>query len=300
MEIQYSMKTKVVAALGLLVTTMIWGSGFVVMKNSVDIVPPAYLLALRFTAAAVSMAVLFHKSLRGASREALVCGIILGIFLGTSYLFQTYGLTHTTASKNAFITTLYVIIVPFFHWLINKKRPKIYNLIAAVIAVIGLALLSLQGDKGINYGDFLTLICGVCFALHMVYIDRFTALHDPALLTVVQIAVAAVLFWCVSPVMDGAFSFAVLTDRGLVFGILYLALFSTMLAFLLQNLGQKYLSANTSALLLSMEAVFGALFSVIFLGDVLTERMLAGCALMFLAVLLSELGPGLFGKGRNG
>ena len=141
---------KILASLGLILTTMIWGFAFVVMKNSVDIIPPAYLLAVRFSMSALLLAVLFHKNLLRADHRTIICGVILGVFLCLSYQFQTYGLKYTTASKNAFITTLYVIIVPFLYWIISKKRPGGRNIAAAFLAVIGLALLSLQGD----------LVCG--------------------------------------------------------------------------------------------------------------------------------------------
>lgn len=276
---------KVLASLGLILTTMIWGFAFVVMKNSVDVIPPTYLLAIRFSMSAVLLALLFYKNMMKADRETILCGVILGIFLCLSYQFQTYGLKYTTASKNAFITTLYVIIVPFLYWIVSKKRPTGRNITAAFLAVIGLALLSLQGDLSINYGDFLTLIC----AVHMVLIDKFTEHNDPIALTVIQILAAAIFNWICAPFLDGSFDFAVLMDKSLIGGLLYLAVFSTTVAYLLQNSGQKYLSASTSAILLSMESVFGTLFSVIFLKDVLTGKMLAGCALMFAAVLLSEL-----------
>ena len=275
---------KVLASLGLILTTMIWGFAFVVMKNSVDVIPPTYLLAIRFSMSAVLLALLFYKNMMKADRETILCGVILGIFLCLSYQFQTYGLKYTTASKNAFITTLYVIIVPFLYWIVSKKRPTGRNITAAFLAV-----LSLQGDLSINYGDFLTLICGLMFAVHMVLIDKFTEHNDPIALTVIQILAAAIFNWICAPFLDGSFDFAVLMDKSLIGGLLYLAVFSTTVAYLLQNSGQKYLSASTSAILLSMESVFGTLFSVIFLKDVLTGKMLAGCALMFAAVLLSEL-----------
>ena len=285
---------KVLASLGLILTTMIWGFAFVVMKNSVDVIPPTYLLAVRFSISAVLLALLFYKNMMKADRETILCGVILGIFLCLSYQFQTYGLKYTTASKNAFITALYVvlvpfIIVPFLYWIVSKKRPTGRNITAAFLAVIGLALLSLQGDLSINYGDFLTLICGLMFAVHMVLIDKFTEHNDPIALTVIQILAAAIFNWICAPFLDGSFDFTVLMDKSLIGGLLYLAVFSTTVAYLLQNSGQKYLSASTSAILLSMESVFGTLFSVIFLKDVLTGKMLAGCALMFAAVLLSEL-----------
>lgn len=287
------------AAAGLVLTTMIWGSSFVVMKNSVDVVPPTWLLAFRFTVAAAALFAVFHRNCRRPGRESIRCGLVLGVLLELAYLFQTYGLKYTTASKNAFITTLYVVMVPFFHWLISRKRPGASNLLAAFIAVIGLALLSLEGEQGVQLGDLLTLVCGVCFALHMIMIDRYTEAVDPVFLTVVQIAAAAALNWCLAPVLDGGFDFSILADRSLLGGIVYLALFSTMLGFLLQNVGQKYLSANTASILLSLESVFGAIFSVIFLKESLTGKMFAGCALMFAAVLLSELGPGSQGAGTE-
>ena len=291
MEKQTTIKTKVLSVLGLILTTMIWGGSFVVMKNSVDILEPTFLLAVRFTIAALALVFVFHNNLKNRNKDSLRCGLILGVLLELSYLFQTYGIKYTTASKNAFITTLYVILVPFLHWGISKKRPKMKNLAAAVMAVIGLALLTLEGDLGINLGDFLTLLCGLCFALHMVYIDKFTEKHDPIFLTIVQIAVVGICNWLLVPVFDGmdAYNFQALMDKDLIIGLLYLAIFSTMVGFLLQNVCQKYLSANTTALLLSMESVFGALFSVMLLNEVLAGKMLLGCILMFLAVVVSEL-----------
>ena len=152
---------KVLASASLLFVTIIWGSAFVVMKNSMDAITPTYLLAYRFTIAALGMAALFWKQIRGMSMQEFKCGALAGLFLFISYYFQTYGLKYTTASKNAFITTLYVVIVPFLAWAVNHVRPKANNLIAAGFAVVGLALLSLKGDLSVNFGDFLTLVCGI-------------------------------------------------------------------------------------------------------------------------------------------
>lgn len=291
MEKQTTNTVKILSILGLILTTMIWGGSFVAMKNSVDILEPTFLLAVRFTIATAALLLVFHRNLKYLNRDSLKCGLILGVLLELSYLFQTYGIKYTTASKNAFITTLYVILVPFLLWGVSKRRPKAKNIIAAVMAVIGLALLTLEGDLGINLGDFLTLICGLCFALHMVYIDKFTEHHDPVCLTILQIGVVAVSNWFLVPVLDGvdAYCFTALMDRDMIIALLYLAIFSTMIGFLLQNVCQKYLSANTTALLLSMESVFGALFSVLLLHEVLAGKMLFGCILMFAAVVVSEL-----------
>ena len=281
---------------------MIWGGSFVVMKNSVDLVPPSYLLALRFTLAAAFMALAFPGRMKKLDRESLTCGLIMGIFLTLAYLFQTYGIKYTTASKNAFITALYVVLVPFLYWKISKKRPGLNQIAAGLVAVIGLALLTLKHESGINLGDALTFLCGVCFAVHMICTEEYTKRCDPILLATVQVAAVGVFNWLLAPFLDGpgAFDPSMLLHKSLILGLLYLSLICTTVGFLIQTVGQKYLSANTVSLLLSLEAVFGTLFSVIFLGEVLTGRMILGCVLMFSALLLSELRFTVPGKEVHG
>ncbi len=278
---------KALSVFGLVVTTIIWGSAFVVMKNSIEVIPPAYVLALRFSIASVGLVIVFWKRVSVLKFQDLLRGGLLGVFLFISYFFQTYGLKYTTASKNAFITTLYVILVPFLHWFFNKKSPTKNNVAAAFIAVIGLALLSLEGDLSVNIGDFLTFICGFFYAIHIVFIDRYTADHDPVVLTVLQMVAAAALSWLVAPVLEGNLDLGVI-QGSILTGILYLGIFSTMLCFLFQNMAQKYLSPNTSSIILSFEAVFGLIFSVALLGEKVTPRLIGGCMLMFASIILSE------------
>ena len=129
MEGTTSKNAKLLATAGFLFITMIWGGSFVVMKNSVDLVPPSYLLALRFTLAAASWPWRFPGRMKKLDRGSLTCGLIMGILgLTLAYLFQTYGIKYTTASKNAFITALYVVLVPFLYWKMSKKRPGLNNL----------------------------------------------------------------------------------------------------------------------------------------------------------------------------
>lgn len=275
------------SVVGLIITTIIWGSGFVVMKNSVDIISPTYLLAIRFTIASIALVAVFFRRIKMVTQREILSGSLLGIFLFVSYLLQTYGLKYTTASKNAFITTLYVILVPFLHWFFNRKRPTANNIGAAVIAVFGLGLISLEGNLSINIGDLLTLFCGLFFAFHIVFVDRYTEHYDPVRLTVIQMVVATILSWILAPILEGTQDFTVI--KGSIFiGLIYLGIFSTMICFLLQNVGQKHLSPNTSSIILSFEAVFGLGFSVVFLGEAITPKLLAGCILLFVSVILSE------------
>lgn len=284
-------RAKALAVLGLLLVTVIWGSTFVVMKSSMDVITPTYLIAYRFSIAAVGLFLIFWKQIKTMTRDNIRCGCILGVLLFISYYFQTYGLKYTTASKNAFITTLYVIIVPFLHWMLNKVRPGKNNVAAAVIAVIGLALLSLKGDLTINYGDFLTFVCGFFYALHMVCVGRFTSSCNPVKLTMIQMLSSAACAWMVALVFEGPCDLTVFADRGLLISVLYLGLMASMLGFLLQIAAQTYLSPNTSSILLSFESVIGLVFSVIILKEIITMRMLIGCALMFAAAILAEYRP---------
>ena len=279
--------TQALAACGLLLTALIWGFAFVVVKNSLDLIPPIYMLAFRFTIASAALALILFRRLRRITRRDLQSGASLGVFLFAAYALQTIGCQYTTAGKNAFLTTIYVILVPFLHWLINRRRPDRYVIGGALLAMVGIGLLSLQGEGGIALGDLLTLLCGIFFAVHIVYIDRYTLAQDPAILTVLQLATAAVLSFFLAPLIDGPFPAQALHPEA-VTGMLYLGLLSTMLGFLLQNVGQKYTTPSTASLLLSFESVFGVLFSTLFLHEAMTARMLLGCLLMFIAVLLVE------------
>lgn len=283
-------KIKYLATLGLLLASIIWGGAYVAVMSSVNLISPLYVMAIRFTIALIGLSLVFHKRLRKMTKRDFIAGLILGILMFLSYIFQTYGLKYTTASKNAFLTTSYVVMVPFLHWIISKKRPDSYGIFAAFLAIVGIGLLSLQGDMTINLGDLLTLICGVFFALHLIYIDLFTAKSDPIILTILQIGISGVLSWICAPIVDGGFP--VISDSQaiseLIISLLYLGLASTMIGFLLQNVGQKYTEPSTAALILSMESVFGVLFSVLLLGEILSVRMAYGCILIFVAIIISE------------
>ena len=139
-----------------------------------------------------------------------------------------------------------------------------------------------------NIGDVLTLICGFCYALQIVFIARYSQNDDPVMLAVLQIVVSAVLSWIAALLFEGPVPVAAVKDTGVIGSMLYLGLLSTMVAFLLQNVCQKYTPPSTASILMSFEAVFGMLFSVIFLREPLSLRGFIGCFLMFVAVIVSE------------
>ncbi|WP_343210292.1 DMT family transporter [Anaerolentibacter hominis] len=292
-------KISLLASAGLLLTSIIWGFAFVIVKNSLDLIPPIYMLAFRFTIGALGLVLIFHRKLKAINIPLLRSGAILGFFLFISYAVQTIGCKYTTAGKNAFITTIYVVLVPFLHWFINRKKPDLFCLLAAASSFAGIALLSLDGSGGgINIGDILTLLCGVGYAIHFVFLDRYAKLQDPVCLTLLQIAFAAIFSWICAPIMDGGFP-ANAFQPGIIAGMLYLGLMSTMTAFLLQTVCQKYTSATTASLILSTECVFGVFFSILLLGEHMSGRMAAGCVLILLAIVITETKPDLKRAGRK-
>ena len=283
----YKKSTVALASMGLLLVTAIWGFSFVIVKEAVDVIPPLYMMAFRFTIASAGMAVLFAKRLRNITKQMLLHGAWIGIWLFLAYVAQTWGCKYTTAGKNAFITVMYVVIVPVLSWALFHARPKLYSLIAAALALLGVGMLSLNGEGGINMGDWLTLAASVFFAVHMVFVNHFGQEEDPVLLTLLQLATAALLSWILAPILEGAFPTAV-WSTDMIGSMLYLGLLASMLGFLLQNVGQKYTPPATAALLMSMESVFGTLSSVIFLKERISPKMLAGCAIVLFAVILAE------------
>ena len=276
------------AASGLILVTIIWGAAFAVVKNSLDYVPPIYMMAFRFTIAGIVMSLVFIKKLLRIKKDELIHGVGIGVFLFLAYAFQTIGCNYTTAGKNAFLTTIYVILVPFLNWILIKRRPDIFSIIAALLSITGIGLLSLEGDFTMNIGDVLTLICGFCYALQIIFIAQWSQNDDPVLLAIIQIIVAALLSWITAPFIDGDMNWHVLSSGNVILSMMYLGLLSTMVAFALQTICQKYLAPSLAALLMSFEAVFGALSGVIFLGEIIPPRGIVGCALMFSAIVISE------------
>ena len=274
----------------LLLTALIWGSAFAVVKNTLDSFPPAAIIAMRYTIATALTGIAFRKHLRALTREDILRGALVGLLLSAAYIVQTIGLSYTTASKNAFLTAVYVMLVPFFSMALFRQRLRKANFIAAAMMLLGIGLLSLDGESGgLNVGDVLTLLCGALFAGHIIAVERCQRRTDAYALIVLQFGFCALY----------ALVYTLLFERGVpmtfsagsVGGLLYLAVFSTTSAMSLQNIGQSMAPASHASILLSLESVFGVIFSCLLLGERVTPRMLLGFAVIFAALLVSELTP---------
>lgn len=243
------------------------------------------------------LSLIFIKRFKKLDRTYLLPGAVIGALLFSAYLVQTYGLIGTTPGKNAFLTASYCVITPFLFWLISKKRPDRFHLTAAIVCLVGIFFISVDfGGESlltVALGDVLTLICGFFYAAHIVAITMMAHDKDPVLVTILQFGVAAILAWI---------TYAILAPLGLaqitateaditsiVTQILYLSAMCTGAALLLQNFGQKYAHPTSAAVILTFEAVFGAIFSLLFgKEEGFTVWRGLGFVLMFAAVIISE------------
>ncbi len=271
----------------LFMAAFIWGSSFFIMKDALDQMPVQYLLAIRFTMGAALLGLVCWKKWRRCTRDYVWRGAVMGAFLYLAYSVQTYGLALTTPSKNAFLTAVYCVLVPFLYWALMGVRPDRYNLMAAALCVTGVGLVSLSGDLTVNAGDALTLLCAVFYASHIVAGAKVSPEKDIYLLTVFQFAFAGLFAW-MGGLLTETFPAQALTRPEVLLPLAYLGVMATTVALLFQNVGQVWSDPASASVILSLESVFGVLCSVLFAGDQVSGRMLLGFALIFVAVVCSE------------
>lgn len=300
---------QIIAMAGSLLAACIWGLAFVVMKDGLNQVSAAYMIAIRFTVAAIIIGLVFIKRLNKINLSYIKKASLIGLFVFFAYLFQTIGCNYTSPGKNAFLSTAFVILLPLYSWLVLRKRPSVFVFAAVVLQMLGIALLSLGHDitEGIKFslGDWLTLLCAFFYCLQMFYQSYYSKNSqedDPFVYAFVQFVAAAILSWITALFYDGQnncltlnlqlLSVSDLCSRGFLLSLVYLGVFSTAVALVLQNIGLKYLKPSLATILLSFESVFGMLFSILIpvngVRESITVWGLVGCAMMVLAVILAQ------------
>jgi drug/metabolite transporter (DMT)-like permease len=282
-------KKVVLADMLLILVALIWGGGFVVIKDSLSEMTPLFLMAIRFNLAGLVIGLLFYKKVRTLKKEDLKPGIVIGFFLFLAFAVQNVGLNETSASANAFLTATNVVFVPFLIWIYARKIPKATVFLASLMTLIGVGLMTLSESLIMGRGDILSLFGALFFAIHIVVVGKYAKQRDPIVLTFVQIA-AAGAFMAIS-----AFVFepipCVVTSK-VWFGMIYQVCLGTVACYLLQNSAQKYTSSSHTSIILSLEAFFATLMAVIFLHEQLTLQMVLGSGLIFMSILIVELKPG--------
>ena len=273
------------ADLLLLLVVIIWGSTFPVMKLVLADLSPFYYILLRFTLAFSVLGVLYYKRLQGISIQALKKGLILGCWLFSGYAFQIIGLQYTTASRSGFITGLAVIMVPFLAVVLLKEVLGFFNWLGVLLAVVGLFLLTGSGENEIYYGDYLTLLCALSFAVQIVLLSKYLAEHDPVILTVIQLAVVTVG----SLLLTGLRGEFQPLNLQAVLVIVYTGLVATAFSLLIQSYAQQYTSSTHTALIFTLEPVFAAFFAYLVLGEILERGGIIGGFLIIVGMLIAEL-----------
>ena len=275
----------------LAVNTLIWGSTFTVVKVALRDISPVLFLALRFTLAALALGSFGLIGWRGifAGRRAILPGILTGVLLFAGFLFQTLGLQYTTAPKSAFLTGLTSILVPLLAALVYQNKPQLGDVLGLLVATAGLGLMTLESPIGsVGKGDWLTLLCAVAFAGHIVSLGHFSSKVSFEVLSVAQVGTAAALalslFWWIEPIR-------VAWHPAVIYAILITGLLATALTFTVQAWAQRHTTATRTALIYMLEPVFAWLIAYWALGEGLAGRAAVGAGLILAGVVVVEVKP---------
>lgn len=279
-------RTTLLATLALLGMTATWGSTFFLIKDLLDRVPVLDFLAVRFAIATVALWLMFPRAVSKVSRERWRPALVLGGLYGVAQILQTAGLAHTPASVSGFITGLYVVCTPLFAALLLRQRIGPVTWGAVVLAMAGLAVLTLSGFS-VGYGEALTFVSALLYALHIVGLGAWSNAREAMGMTIIQLAVITVVCF-VATAPDGIVLPSEPRDW---LSVVYMAVFAAALALAGQTWAQAHLPPTRSAIIMSMEPVFAAVFAVLLGGESLTARMLVGGAMVLAAMLIVELVP---------
>jgi drug/metabolite transporter (DMT)-like permease len=276
------------AELSLIAIAAIWGLTFTMVQDAVEQLPVLDFLGYRFTAAALLVAVIFRRPLARLSREGWRAGLLMGVFLTASYVLQTFGLEHTSASNTGFITGLFVVITPILAAVFLRERIGAVGWTAAGVSAVGLYLLS--GSHGFTLrGDGLVLMCAVAVAAHILVTSRAAGNHDTGALLAVQLG------FCGLACLAAAAPSGLHTPRGedVWLALVVTAVFASALGFFVQTYAQRHAPPARTALILASEPAFGGLFGYLLAGDRLSTAAWLGAALIMAAIVAVELLPKL-------
>ena len=274
------------ADLGLVTVTIFWGSTFILSKMVLEEISLVTYLIIRLNLAALIISLYAVQYWREFSVRTLYHGLVLGVFLFLSYLFQMWGIQYTSASNAGFITGLNVVFVPLFSILFFHDHPRISSIIGVLFATSGLYFLSGGDFSALSKGDWLVFICAVTVTFHVIYTGKFAFRNNIYLLTAVQILVTGLLSLTLLPFETEKYPDL---NMNILLLLFYLALFGTVYTFLMQTAMQRFTTATRTALVFSLEPVFAALFAFIIAGELLTSSAWFGGFLIVCGMLIAEI-----------
>ena len=280
-------KQKILAQLSMVVTTMIWGITFVMVKDALNDAPPYMFASLRFGIAFILGLVYVNKGIKNITDVEMLGGLFCGFCLFVGYAFQNFGLMETTPSRSAFITSVSVILVPLILVLFRMKRVNTRIWIAVVLAIVGLYILLNPTGGGVNIGDILTFGCAVSFAAHVIMQDKYLSKGASiSKLFLIQIMFVTI-FSCASVFIFE--DMIINISERLIIALLVTGILATFVAIMFMVWAQTILGPNQTAILLSLEPVFAALFSTFFAGEILGIYGWIGGMIVVLGVISSEI-----------
>lgn len=281
----------------LVFVTLIWGSTFLVVQDSIKLTKPFTFLAIRFGIGAVVLALIFFKRFRRITRAEIISGSIIGLFLYAGYALQTTGLQYTTTSMAGFITGLYVPLVPLLSILILRQRPALGATLGILLSFLGLLLLSINKNMHFNFGigEWLILACALANALHIISVSKFAPKADAINLAIVQIAITALLSAVAMPIAREPLVMPPLAVWG---SALFLGVAATAFALVVMNRVQQFVSSVRATLIYALEPVWTAFFGYL-AGERLGMVAWIGCACILLAMVVGSLRVTLPRKGRK-
>ena len=292
---------KYTGEIALLFNTLIWGGTFALIKNAFNDISPLLFLGLRFSIAALIFLPFVYASLKKTNKQTLIAGSVLGFFYFTGFASQTLGLNLTTATKSGFITGTFVVFIPILQLIIEKRKPKWFNILSVFLVLVGLIMLSSKGENAIdfmkqlgsdfNLGDLLTLLCAILFAFQVVYVDVFTKKYEYLPMVFVQLLITGIggfilsFIFSISTLETVKFTF----NTTVVTAVLYTAIFASIIATVIQLKFQKFVSPTKAGIIFSIEPIFAAVFAYFLLSEKISNFGLIGCVLIFIGLIVSEI-----------
>ncbi len=275
---------RLIYTLLLVAVTAVWGWTFVVVQDAISVYGVIPFLAVRFILAGAALAPIYATKL---TRRSLIVGGGIGAVLAAGYLFQTTGLLFTTPTNSGLITGLFVVFAPLADRLLFGANVSRQVVLAVALSLLGMVLLTGGGPESANWGDLLTLLCAAALGLHIALLSRYAASHAAGALTLAQILAMALLFAGVWPFL-GPVSFP---PPGVWVALLVTGLLASAGAFLVQTTVQQHIPAARTAIILTMEPVFAALFGYWLAGDRLVAVQILGVLMILSALVIGEVVP---------
>jgi drug/metabolite transporter (DMT)-like permease len=290
MPIEYKVsgnkKLALVSEALLLLAAMTWGGEYVVAKIALDNISPLWLNTFRFGAGWIFLMIVLHRQIRLIKIAHIKAGFFAGIFMFGGFATQLISLQYTTAGNAAFLTTTYVVMIPIYVWIIYRRRPSGYVLVAGLLCIIGAALLSLQGNFTLRPGDGLVIFSAAMFAADICTVEYYIKRGmDPLVLTICQMGFVAGFSLSTALLFEPMPTYV---SIGVVYAIIYMVLLGAVFTQLVFNIAMKHTTSTKAAIITASEAVFAFVFAIIFIGDLATLRNVLGGASIVLAVIIAE------------